>query len=675
MSQIAAKGERVFKHQLGQLIDEQQPGVYDPQGRRVVLTCLEGEFQSEETWDRFRPDGFSVDSWAMMSKEWRIYTANVAYDFPQNFELIRMLLGAPTVTNPAPSGAYEESFALPSHCSISRQTRTLEWGFPDSVERCPYFFPISASHNADRDGTRVDGQWVFLCRKPIAVGVPMTGEARSAAFQISAVNAEEDGVFPISINGAPSENLTIEIGDSEADIEAKLLAMDIIADVNGSVATATGEIHTLNAVNATGNATIYGDIVVTPGMSAADLEDDIQAKGGDYADVIVGGSTTVADPGTVITGTASASTAGTDFSADGAFDGSTGWRATESTGAWLKLVAASPKRVTSYKIKPYSGNMYTPTAWKIDGSNDGENWTTLDTKVGQTFASEDDKSFSFANVNSYTQYRITLTATDEGGAVPIIAHLQFITEPVQGTGFYTIAFDEEAGNVPNITPTPGTGWTTGVTEAGNAGGTISINVLEPENTPILLGNTESEGWSGSVTQYGDNGRITIPKRRPVNPARFGIRIADTRAGLANAALIGKSKRLNWSLENGAEPVFFAMEGETTFQSHSDSEERSVGLELAVSHDSPVVAILEAKLGSNKVSNPFWIELRELGEAHEVHKYQFYAVTSGPRARTALGKVLGYTIPLSIELTDTPLNADLVADGGASMYVVLRKPAV
>ena len=57
-----------------------------------------------------------------------------------------------------------------------------------------------------------------------------------------------------------------------------------------------------------------------------------------------------------------------------------------------------------------------PKTWTLNGSNDGTNWTTLDTKTNQTFASRGlTRLFSITNTTAYRYYRLTITANNGDG--------------------------------------------------------------------------------------------------------------------------------------------------------------------------------------------------------------------------------------------------------------------
>ena len=53
---------------------------------------------------------------------------------------------------------------------------------------------------------------------------------------------------------------------------------------------------------------------------------------------------------------------------------------------------------------------YAPSEWTLDGSNDNTNWTTIDTQTGQSWSTDEWKSYTTTwNTSSYRYYRINIT--------------------------------------------------------------------------------------------------------------------------------------------------------------------------------------------------------------------------------------------------------------------------
>ena len=85
-----------------------------------------------------------------------------------------------------------------------------------------------------------------------------------------------------------------------------------------------------------------------------------------------------------------------------AFDGlaTTKWLVGASPTPWVAYQFAGATRnvVTSYSLT--SGDDWTdrdPTAWLLEGSNDGSSWTRLDTRTGQRFANRAQTNYASAD--------------------------------------------------------------------------------------------------------------------------------------------------------------------------------------------------------------------------------------------------------------------------------------
>ncbi len=167
-------------------------------------------------------------------------------------------------------------------------------------------------------------------------------------------------------------------------------------------------------------------------------------------------------------GAASASSANSGQPATNAFDQnpSTLWGINGSTG-WLQYQFPSG---TSYKITQYqvtsaysTGNLgnQAPSAWQLLGSNDGTNWTVLDTRSGQVPAVIPDlRIYSVATPGTYSYYRLSITANN-GAGFTNIAELSLMTTLPTGTittsataPFRSFGYDS-AGNLTSVTDETG----------------------------------------------------------------------------------------------------------------------------------------------------------------------------------------------------------------------------
>tara|TARA_R110000796_G_scaffold67449_6_gene154884 strand:- start:13774 stop:15666 length:1893 start_codon:yes stop_codon:yes gene_type:complete len=92
-----------------------------------------------------------------------------------------------------------------------------------------------------------------------------------------------------------------------------------------------------------------------------------------------------------------------------------GW----TSGWYAQQELTETQIVTSYSIT--SGNdspERDPKNWELSGSNDGTNWTVIDTRTDQTFPDRNQtKEFLADNADTYQFYRLTITALGSGDAM------------------------------------------------------------------------------------------------------------------------------------------------------------------------------------------------------------------------------------------------------------------
>jgi hypothetical protein len=81
----------------------------------------------------------------------------------------------------------------------------------------------------------------------------------------------------------------------------------------------------------------------------------------------------------------------------------------------LDMGASNAPRVTRYTIKAATDPANTPTAFTIQGSNNGTDWTTVDTRSGLAWAGTETKSFDVASPGAYRYYRLNTSALQGGG--------------------------------------------------------------------------------------------------------------------------------------------------------------------------------------------------------------------------------------------------------------------
>lgn len=152
------------------------------------------------------------------------------------------------------------------------------------------------------------------------------------------------------------------------------------------------------------------------------------AELGLYGDYVFGSNADLTQP------TASKITASDEYAAAGegrvqAFDNqqNTKWLVFNSTG-WLGYTFDKATVIDAYTIT--SANDVPgrdPKNWQLLGSNDGTNWTTVDTRSNETFATRfQTRSYLTTNTQAYRHYRLHVTANNNSQILQI-AEVQFIS--------------------------------------------------------------------------------------------------------------------------------------------------------------------------------------------------------------------------------------------------------
>jgi predicted alpha-1,2-mannosidase len=116
---------------------------------------------------------------------------------------------------------------------------------------------------------------------------------------------------------------------------------------------------------------------------------------------------------------------GTDVSA--LFDGTSTTSVTfDSQTPWVQADLPRPEKVSYYTLT--SGSVAgDPESWVLQGSDDGTNWVTLDTRSGQSFADrQQTEDFEVAKPGSYRDYRLLVTA-NSGTPTTTLAEIQLLT--------------------------------------------------------------------------------------------------------------------------------------------------------------------------------------------------------------------------------------------------------
>jgi len=117
------------------------------------------------------------------------------------------------------------------------------------------------------------------------------------------------------------------------------------------------------------------------------------------------------------------------FLTDGKLDNQWG---SEVLPAWIQFAYPTPTIKNVYSL---TSSFKEPTRdfkdWTVSGSNNGTDWTVLDTQTGHApwAARSTTLNFSFTNTTAYTYYRLNVTALN-GGSYVQLAEMSFDTRPV-----------------------------------------------------------------------------------------------------------------------------------------------------------------------------------------------------------------------------------------------------
>jgi predicted alpha-1,2-mannosidase len=186
-----------------------------------------------------------------------------------------------------------------------------------------------------------------------------------------------------------------------------------------------------------------------------------------------------------------AASGGTDASA--LFDNTSGTQ-TSLTGAdrWVGFDFDAPRQVSFYTLTSGTGaSSSDPSAWVVEGSDDGHTWKTLDSRSGETFAWRQQlRPFELQHPGSYRHYRIEFSRS--AGASTALAEVELLSSrPIPA-------------NPLSATATPA---------SGRAGSTVPVQVT--------VANAGSSPVSGQLTAGGPAGWTLQPASTAFGPIAGG----------------------------------------------------------------------------------------------------------------------------------------------------------
>jgi hypothetical protein len=105
---------------------------------------------------------------------------------------------------------------------------------------------------------------------------------------------------------------------------------------------------------------------------------------------------------------------------------------TFNASGWIQYQAPASYIVTNYTIT--AANDFPerdPLSWTLQGSNNGSNWTTIDTRSNEDFPNRfQTRAFSFSNSTGYTYYRFNMN--NNSGTVLQLAEIELFGTPLAG---------------------------------------------------------------------------------------------------------------------------------------------------------------------------------------------------------------------------------------------------
>jgi hypothetical protein len=257
------------------------------------------------------------------------------------------------------------------------------------------------------------------------------------------------------------------------------------------------------------------------------------------------------------------------------------WISSGNAPQWLAYEFTSAKTIAKYVIRPTMESYIsrTPKDWTLEGSNNGTDWTVVDTRTSETsWTQNTPRTFTFSNSDSYTRYRLNISDTLEGA----YSNIQ-ITEVEMMEDIYTYATSQPYYIATNDSSNLSTSaWS-------NISG-VSFTETTPDNTNIKYlvsfdGRTTWKYWNGSSWSSSSLGNFQTD-------------------GMSSSTLAALTSN-NWLAPGGfvvgsTDSLDFAMD-----LSSSDSSATPELNEISVSYDTkPSASFISSAYDARSTSNLF-----------------------------------------------------------------------
>jgi hypothetical protein len=138
-------------------------------------------------------------------------------------------------------------------------------------------------------------------------------------------------------------------------------------------------------------------------------------------------------------------------------DAGTAWHGASSSNEWVSYTFPSAKIIVGYSVTAYAGLVTAvpvtdraPQSWTFEGSNDGVNWTVLDSQFAQNnWSAGETRYFRFNNTVAYLGYRLFIQ-TNNGGQYITVGELAFTEDmstapPITITASSTVGINNGSG--------------------------------------------------------------------------------------------------------------------------------------------------------------------------------------------------------------------------------------
>ena len=230
-----------------------------------------------------------------------------------------------------------------------------------------------------------------------------------------------------------------------------------------------------------------------------------------------------------------------------AFDqnSSTAWQSNTNLTGIIGYQFPTAKMIKQYLFLMTAGGQFNPSNWTFEGSNDGTNYTILETVTSFPSAPSTWYTRSLAsNTSSFTYYRMNITNTAAGNGWPVIVELQMSesTGSIYATssgGTFYINNDVNINVSSSLILTPGTNLL--IISSSNS---ASINCPTMSGTTgniIVMQTSSSLNYTGSVQigavgtgiAHGSKGVLNLSGSVSTNNVNGNVGISMTNGGTLN----------------------------------------------------------------------------------------------------------------------------------------------